>query len=142
MDLAASVTIFYAGLFGLVLLILSLNIFREYFRIALGAQSQNEENWKRAERAQHSFVEFVPLCLLLVFLIEAHGAPRGVLHGLCSMLLVARIFHAYGVGRDNLANSLRLIGTQTTYLVLMISSLACIYYGIVPQLVTLGSKLN
>lgn len=131
-----SVTILYAGLFGLLLLVLSLNIFREYIRVAINAVSRNEELWRRAERAQHSFVEFVPMCLILMFLIEVHGAPTPVLHCLGIMLLTARILHAYGVGKDSAANVMRIIGTQTTYLTLMISSLAAIYYALLPTLVS------
>ncbi len=136
MQYVPSVTILYAGLFGLLLLVLSLNIFREYIRIAINSSARNEELWKRAERAQHSFVEFVPMCLLLMFLIEMHGAPNPVLHTLGLMLLIARILHAYGVGKDSAANVMRIIGTQTTYLVLMIGSLAAIYYALLPILVS------
>jgi uncharacterized protein len=134
MQYTPSVTILYAGIFGLLLLVLSLNIFREYIRIAINNASRNEELWKRAERAQHSFVEFVPMCLMLLFLIEVHGAPTPVLHSLGILLLVARVLHAYGVGKDSAANVMRIIGTQTTYLVLMISSLAAVYYAVLPIL--------
>ncbi len=136
MQYTPSVTILYAGIFGLLLLVLSLNIFREYIRLAINSQSRNEELWRRAERAQHSFVEFVPMCLLLMFLIEVHGAPTPVLHSLGIMLLIARVLHAYGVGKDSAANVMRIIGTQTTYLILMISSLAAVYYALMPFLVT------
>ncbi|NDE90655.1 MAG: hypothetical protein EB059_05905 [Alphaproteobacteria bacterium] len=134
MQYTPSVTILYAGIFGLLLLVLSLNIFREYIHIVINSAARNDDLWKRAERAQHSFVEFVPICLFLMFLIEVHGAPGTVLHALGMLLLVARVLHAYGAGKDGAANILRLIGTQTTYLALMISSLAAIYYGVMPIL--------
>lgn len=135
MQFTPSVTILYAGFFGLLLLVLSLNIFREYIRIAVNSTARNEELWKRAERAQHSFVEFVPMCLVLLFLIETHGAPVPVLHTLGGLLLLARISHAYGVGKGSAANVMRIIGTQTTYLVLMITSLAAVYYALLPILI-------
>ena len=136
MQYTPSVTILYAGLFGLLLLVLSLNIFREYIRIAVNSTARSEELWKRAERAQHSFIEFVPMCLMLMFLIEVHGAPNPVLHCLGILLITARVFHAYGVGKGSAANVMRIIGTQTTYLTLMISSLAAIYYSLMPLLFT------
>lgn len=134
MQYMPSVTILYAGLFGLLLLVLSLNIFREYIRIAVNSIARSEELWKRAERAQHSFIEFVPMCLILMFLIELHGAPGQVLHCLGIMLITARVLHAYGVGKGSASNVMRIIGTQTTYLTLMISSLAAIYYSLLPML--------
>lgn len=135
MQFIPSVTIFYAGLFGLLLLVLSLNIFREWVHVASGVRSESEERWKRSERVQRSFVEFVPMCLLLIFLIEAHGAPKVVLHGLGLGLLFARVLHAYGVGQSKLDNVMRVIGTQLTFLILMICSLAAIYYSLIPMLV-------
>ena len=134
MQFTPTVSILYAGLFGLLLLVLSLNIFREYIRIAVNSTARNEELWKRAERAQHSFIAFVPMCLILMFLIELHGAPTPVLHCLGMLLITARILHAYGVGKGSAANVMRIIGTQTTYLVLMISSLAAVYYAVLPIL--------
>jgi uncharacterized membrane protein YecN with MAPEG domain len=136
MPFIPSITILYAGVFGLLLLVLSLNIFREYISTATGSNPESNERWRRAERAQHSFVEFVPMCLLIFFLIEAHGAPALVLHGLGILLLTARVLHAYGVGRGSVADVMRQIGTQTTYLTLMISSLAAIYYAIMPMIMS------
>lgn len=135
MPFIPSVTILYAGIFGLLLLILSLNIFREWVSVAAGARKENEERWRRSDRVQRSFIEFVPMCLLLLFLIEAHGAPRLILHGLGLALLAARVLHAYGAGQGKLSNIMRVAGTQTTFLVLMISSLASIYYAVIPFLV-------
>jgi uncharacterized membrane protein YecN with MAPEG domain len=130
-----SVTIFYSGIFGLLLLVLSLNIFREWVHIAVGMQNEKNDSWKRSERIQQSFVEFVPMCMLLILLIEMNGAPALVLHGLGLGLVIARVLHAYGVGDGKLANIFRVVGTQMTFLILMISSLAAIYYAIVPLLV-------
>jgi uncharacterized membrane protein YecN with MAPEG domain len=134
MNLAPTVTILYAGISGLILLVLSLNIFREWVNLAAGAK-ENEERWKRSERAQRNFVEFVPICLLLMFLIEMHGAPREILHGLGSALVAARILHAYGVGDMKIASLLRVVGTQLTFLILMICSLASVYYALMPFVV-------
>jgi uncharacterized membrane protein YecN with MAPEG domain len=134
MNLAPSVTILYAGISGLILLVLSLNIFREWVNLAAGGR-ENDERWKRSERVQRNFVEFVPTCLLLMFLIEVHGAPREILHGLGTALVVARLLHAYGVSEMKIANLLRVIGTQLTFLILMICSLAAIYYALMPFVV-------
>jgi uncharacterized membrane protein YecN with MAPEG domain len=138
MQFIPSVTIFYAGIFGLLLLVLSLNIFREWVHVAAGVRSEAEERWKRSERVQASFVEFVPMTLLLIFLIEAHGAPKEILHGLGIGLLVARVLHAYGMGTGKTANLFRVIGTQLTFLVLMVCSLASVYYALIPLMMGIG----
>ncbi len=129
-----SVTIFYAGIFGLLLLVLSLNIFREWVHVASGARMEGEGNWKRSENLLRSFVEFVPMTLFLMFLIEMHGAPALVIHGLGSVLVFARVLHAYGVGTNKLADLFRVVGTQLTFLILMICSLAAIIYALLPTM--------
>ncbi|MBI3418977.1 MAG: MAPEG family protein [Proteobacteria bacterium] len=134
MNYTPTVTILYAGILGLILLILSLNIFREWVTVAIGNAAKGEEPWKRSERVQRSFIEFIPMCLLLLLLIELHGAPRLILHGLGASLVVARVLHAYGVGDGKMANLVRVVGTQITFLVLMICSLASVYYALVPLL--------
>ncbi|HVY12091.1 MAG TPA: MAPEG family protein [Alphaproteobacteria bacterium] len=135
MNYTPTVTILYAGIFGLLLMVLSLNVFREWVHVAISGRDMGEERWKRSERVQRNFIEFVPMCLLLLLLIELHGAPRSILHGLGGALVGARILHAYGLGNGKMANVVRVIGTQLTFLVLMICSLAAVYYALVPMIV-------
>ena len=134
MNAAPTVTILYAGILGLMLLILSLNIFKEWVTVAIGSK-ESEERWKRSERAHKSFIEFVPMCLILMALVELHGAPRSIMHGIGIILVLARGLHAYGVGSNKMASIVRVVGTQATFLILMICSLAAIYYSAVPMLV-------
>jgi uncharacterized membrane protein YecN with MAPEG domain len=134
MNSAPTVTILYAGILGLMLLILSLNIFREWVTVAIGSR-EADERWKRSERAHRSFIEFVPMILLLMTLIELHGAPRSIMHAIGIVLVLARGLHAYGVGNGKMANIVRVVGTQATFLILMICSLASIYYAAVPLLI-------
>jgi uncharacterized membrane protein YecN with MAPEG domain len=82
----------------------------------------------RAERVLSSFVEYVPLALILLTLIELRGAPVIILHGLGSSLVLARVLHAYGSNDMPGAGLMRFIGTQLTFLMLTIVSLACVYF--------------
>ena len=52
-----------------------------------------------ALRAHGNFAEYVPLSLLLLGLIEAHGTSRTAVMGLAAMLVVARIAHPFGLAR-------------------------------------------
>ena len=45
-------------------------------------------------RGQANFVEYVPLCLLLLLVIAGFGAPLFVVHGLGLVLTVGRLLHA------------------------------------------------
>ncbi|MFH6782675.1 MULTISPECIES: MAPEG family protein [Methylobacterium] len=78
-------------------------------------------------RAQANFAEYVPLILLLVGLLEAHGASRALVHGLLVVLLVGRALHPFGMTAP--ANSPRQFacrggGILATFAVLIVAALA------------------
>ena len=75
---------------------------------------------RRAERILSSFVEYVPLALMLLVLIELRGAPRVILHALGAVLLASRIMHAYGSNPFKGAGLMRFLGSQLTFLVLAV----------------------
>jgi len=70
----------------------------------------------------------VPLGLILLTLIELKGAPDIVLHSLGSVLVVARLMHAYGSNDMRGAGLLRFLGAQLTFLMLAVASMACVFY--------------
>ncbi|BAQ44580.1 MULTISPECIES: MAPEG family protein [Methylobacterium] len=78
-------------------------------------------------RSQANFAEYVPLILIVVGLLEAHGGSRGLVHGLLAVLLVGRVLHPFGMTAP--ANSPRQYacrggGILATFAVLIVSALA------------------
>lgn len=67
-------------------------------------------------RAHANFSEYVPMALLLMALIEYAGGARPPLAAAGALLLVARIFHPFGMDRPA-PNSFRAISTLATLLV-------------------------
>ena len=120
-------TLIYAGLLGLLLVILSFNVMQNWVRVTSKGQATDRE-MLRAERVLSSFVEYVPLALILLTLLELKGAPTIILHGMGSTLVLARVLHACGSNDMPGAGLLRFIGTQLTFLMLTIASLACVYF--------------
>jgi len=88
-------TLIYAGLLGLLLVVLSFNVMQNWVRVT-GKGQETDRDMRRAERILASFVEYVPLTLLLLILIEMRGAPPSILHTLGAVLVAARLMHAYG----------------------------------------------
>ena len=121
------ITLLYAGLAGLLLVILSFNIMQNWVRIT-GEGRETDRAMRRAERLLSSFVEYVPLGLTLLALIEIKNADPVILHALGGSLIAGRVIHAYGSNEIAGAGLLRFIGAQLTFLMLAISSLACLYY--------------
>lgn len=120
-------TLLYAGILGLLLVILSFNVMQNWMRVTAHGQ-QTDRDMRRAERLLSSFVEYVPMALALLTLIELRGTPAVVLHSLGITLVLARILHAYGSNDIKGAGFLRFAGAQLTFLVLTVSAFACIFY--------------
>ncbi|MFY9288989.1 MAG: MAPEG family protein [Alphaproteobacteria bacterium] len=120
-------TLIYAGVLGLLLVILSFNVMQNWVRVT-GEGQQTDRDMRRAERVLSSFVEYVPMTLILLAMIELKGTPPLILHILGGSLVLARILHAYGSNDVAGSGALRFLGSQLTFLILMVVSLACIYY--------------
>lgn len=121
------ITLLYAGILGLLLVILSFNVMQSWMRVT-GLGQQTDRDMRRAERVLSSFVEYVPMALVLLTLIELRGTPPTVLHALGCTLVVARVMHAYGSNDIKGAGLFRFLGAQLTFLMLAVSSFACVFY--------------
>jgi uncharacterized membrane protein YecN with MAPEG domain len=124
------VTPLYAGLLGLLLVALSLNASRA--RMAQGVSVGDGGNTlvMKAMRTQANFVEYAPMAVLLLALLEVQGAPHWALHALGAALFIGRILHAYGFGRTPQIVLLRRIGIVLTFLMLTLTALANIAYSL------------
>ena len=104
----------YAGLLAILFFILSARTgnLRRTLKIAVG--DAGNIVLLRAMRVHANFAEYVPICLVLVLMVEGQGAAAWVVHALGTCLLVGRIVHAYGVSqvRENLL--FRVVGMVLT----------------------------
>lgn len=115
--MAAPVTLLYGGLCGLLLFVLVALVVwgRGKYKVSLG--DGGNENMLRLLRAQGNFIEYVPLTLFLVFLLEISGrASPTWLHAFGAALVVGRIAHAWGIIAVNPG---RTVGITLNWLVLL-----------------------
>jgi uncharacterized membrane protein YecN with MAPEG domain len=81
-------------------------------------------------RRHGNFVEFVPLSLILMAILELNGISAWVLHAAGVLLVVSRILHPMGLEVESISNPLRGIGAGGTLLASLI-----LVGGLVYQLV-------
>ncbi|ATP09984.1 MAPEG family protein YecN [Aeromonas salmonicida subsp. pectinolytica 34mel] len=124
------ITLIYAGLLGLLFLLLSFWVVkrRAQFKVMIGEGEAPE--MRSAIRAHGNFAEYVPLTLLLMALCELAGVGAFWLHvgGLC--LLVGRILHAIGIQIPKAPNMPRLFGTLLFWLALGLFSVLALVQGL------------
>jgi uncharacterized membrane protein YecN with MAPEG domain len=126
-----TITMITAGLLGLLLLFLSAYVVagRVKFKVNLG-DGGNEEMQRRM-RAQANFVEYVPMALILLALMEiATIGPHWLLAALAVALVVGRAWHAQGLLSSSGTSPGRFVGTTLTVLVVLVGAVACLGHGV------------
>ncbi len=89
------VTSALAGLFALIMVPLSVQV--SLRRVALGDAAGGDELLRRRIRAHGNFIEYAPLAVICVGLIEFGDAPQSLVLGLAGAFLISRVVHAAGM---------------------------------------------
>jgi len=112
----------YAALSALFLVWLSARVIqgRIVFKVDIG-DGRNEEMQRRI-RVQANFIEYVPLALILMLLVQQAGFSTWIVHLLGVTLILARVLHAIGLGRFSGVSKGRLIGASATFIVLLVGA--------------------
>ncbi len=118
-----AVTAFYAGILGLMFIGIAVMVGR--VRAATGISIGDGGNIEvvAAMRRHANFIEFVPLSLIMIGLLELNGVGSTVIHALGATLVIARLCHAVGYRADESDKVLRPIGAIGSTLVVAISSI-------------------
>lgn len=116
------ITGLYAALCGLLLVVLTLRTIRRRYAARVGIGDGGDADLARRIRVHANFTEYVPLALILLYLVEASGHGPATVHGLGSALVVGRIAHAIGFTRNVGASLPRFVGMVLTIAVIVIAS--------------------
>lgn len=127
--LPLQLTAIYTGLLVLLGVFLGIMVTRARIANAVDIGDGGKEAMTKAVRAHGNFIEYVPLAVITIGLIEMAGGPKWLLHGMGIVLLVARVLHAQGLYQTVGQSFGRLAGTSLTWIVLAVGGIACLYYG-------------
>jgi uncharacterized membrane protein YecN with MAPEG domain len=120
----------YAAIFALMLVFLSIRVANMRREVLVAIGDGGNKILQRRIRVQGNFTEYVPIALILFTFIEMQGWPRWLVHGLCLILLVARLVHAYGVGQEPETIPIRATGMATTALLLIAAAGLLLYSAV------------
>lgn len=81
----------------------------------------------RRIRIHGNFAEYVPLLLIMLGLLEYHGAPATALWAFGISVVVGRLLHAYGLWSPQTPGWARIVGMQLTLWPLILGSLGLLY---------------
>ena len=125
-----SITAAYLGVLALLYVVLGLQVsrLRRGNKVLFG--DGGNIKLRSAIRAHANFVEYVPIIVLMVALLEMSGTPATSVHLLMGALLVARLLHPLGmyVGPRTLQFQIcRVGGISLTLLVLLAAALLLLW---------------
>ncbi|MCP6757642.1 MAG: MAPEG family protein [Fischerella sp. CENA71] len=102
-----------------------------YTQKSIATKTSDDGILQRKVRAYGNFMEYVPLALLFILVLELMNSQTGLLWLLGSTLTIARIAHAWGVIKTYGPSPGRALGFFLTWFVYLVGAGACVYYGVV-----------
>ncbi len=117
-----------ASLLGLIFLGLSYRVVSIRRVVKIGIGTGGNEPLRLAVRAHANFIEYVPIILILLFLLMRSAGDAMLAAALAVLLVIARLLHAFGLSGSGGYSTGRFSGTVITWLVLLLTSLLNIYY--------------
>ena len=123
MPVTLSVTALYAGLLGLMSIVLALGAGRLRGSTKISVGDGGDPDLLLAMRRHGNFTEYVPLALILIGILEVNGVSTVALHALGAGLLATRIAHATGLRVDTMEGVGRAAGAVGTMLVILVASI-------------------
>ncbi len=130
------ITALYAGI--LMIFALALSFRAGGFRGKTGISVMHGEpvNMDLAERVRvhQNFLEYVPMAIILMGIIELNGGNATFLHVFGVVLIIARIAHAIGLKHDNMGHPGRAIGAGGTALISLVAALYALWMVVGPML--------
>jgi uncharacterized protein len=112
----------YAALLAILFIVLSIRAIRQRRSLKINLGDAGNKDMQRAMRVHANFAEYVPLCLLMIYLVEQSGVYAWFVHALGMGLLVGRLSHAYGVSQKRENFRFRVTGMSLTFAVLIASA--------------------
>lgn len=121
------ITGLYAALGALLIFALALRVMqlRHTHRVGIGTGGQ--EVLARAIRAHANAVEYLPIALLLLLILDLDQTRAWLLHAFGIALIVGRVLHALGLSGNAGTSFGRFVGTGLTMLAILAMALTLLW---------------
>ena len=117
------ITALYAGILGLMAIGLSALPGRMRGKLKISVGDGGNSELLLAMRRHANFVEYVPLALILIGLLEMNNVTPVAIHALGAGLVLVRLSHAFGLKPDTVGNPGRFVGAAGTALITVVASI-------------------
>jgi|26BtaG_2_1085354.scaffolds.fasta_scaffold00235_20 hypothetical protein len=123
------ITALYASLCALLIVKLSLGVIAVRRKHKIGLGDGGNDELQAAIRAQGNATEYIPITLILMFLLENIVVYNWIIHLAGITLLTGRIIHAIGIKNQDIKK--RVLGMKITlYMIIALSILNIVYFAL------------
>lgn len=120
------ITGIYAGICGLLLVVLYVRISQRRLTTKIGVGSGGDAELEQRVRAHGNLIEAAPFALILLYLIEQTGLGSMYVHVLGALFIAARLAHAQGMSTTTGRSTGRFYGSLGTVILLVVMSILLI----------------
>jgi uncharacterized membrane protein YecN with MAPEG domain len=120
-SISIPITAVFTALLALMLVAISVRVTVLRAKKKISFFDGGDKEMGHALRVQGNFIEYVPLALALLGLMEAMGIRPWFAYTFGAILLVARVVHAWGLYGD--VFKARVVGTSVTWLLIAVGAL-------------------
>ena len=117
-----TITLLYAGILGIMSIVLTIFIVFIRSKTGISVGDGGNRELLLAIRRHGNFLEYVPIALILMALLELSGVSNLTMHIFGIVLCVARILHATGLKLEDSSTLGRGLGAGGTFLLTTIMS--------------------
>ncbi|MBL0165306.1 MAG: MAPEG family protein [Xanthomonadales bacterium] len=110
------ITGIYAAISALLIIILSFRVIRLRMSTRTGIGDGGNQDLARCIRVHANAVEYLPLALLLLLLVEWNQTLPMIVHGFGIALVLGRLLHAVGLSNSAGTSPARFVGMLLTLL--------------------------
>ena len=130
------ITALYASILMIFALALSIRAGGVRGKTGISVLFGEPPNMELAERVRvhQNFLEYVPLAIILMGIIELNSGNTTFLHVFGVVLIFSRIAHAIGLKHDNMGHPGRVIGAGGTALISVAAALYALWMVVGPML--------
>ena len=121
------ITLLYASLLTILAIFLAIKVGMNRVETNIMTGEGESSILLQSVRAHGNLIEYAPLALILLALLEMQNVSDFMLHLCGSLFFLSRILHAYGVTISRESTPYRLVGALGTWLIMLIMSLVGIY---------------
>jgi len=114
------ITGLYVALGLLLVLILAVRVSLRRRTTKIGIGDGDDAELRKRIRAHGNAIEYLPIGLLALLLLDLDGTSPAVLHACGIVLIIARVAHAIGLSRTGGTSPERFVGIGLTLLILLV----------------------